>query len=301
MKVCLTILCCLFIIAGCAGSGKRETVAGHEIQRTVEEACVQVANDMKIPTGQKVVVGPIVAYDNRVNREVKAGLSDKFGVALQSELSRRGVAVIERKHLDTILAEQKMTMSAMFAERHRIGGLLKADYIIVGSVAAEARNDKYITIVLKCDNVEQGRAVVSSTVNIEYGPISGITINDIAVENVRCSDAACRICGGAGSYNCPECNGSGYLEAPRMCTACNGQGFSPCMQCMQTGKCQMCQGTGYVAGVVCTACSGGGGCPSGCEGGRLKCSVCQGKGQVAKLCRNRDCKNGKILHTIPKE
>jgi hypothetical protein len=302
MRILIVLLGAVVVLAGCGGSGKRETVAGQEIQRTMEEACVHVANDFKLPADKKcqIVVGPIVSYDPRDNKERVVGLSEKFGRTLHNELARRGPTMVEQKDLHVLLSQQKMTMSALFADRYRIGGLLKADYIVVGSIVSEDKQKNFVTLALKCDKVEEGRTIVTSTVNLDMAT-SGISIDDLAVRNVRCSDTNCRICAGAGFYNCQQCNGSGYLEAPHTCAACNGQGFAPCMQCSQTGKCQLCQGSGYVAGVICTACSGGGGCPTGCEGGRLKCSACQGKGQITKLCRNSECKNGKIEHLVPQE
>lgn len=290
-------------ILSCTASSPRETPTGERINAGIAEACRQIADDLNIPRGMKVVMGPILYRDPRDNQNKVVGASSKFGPVLQDELTRRGVIVIQRDQLSLILTQQNIDMSALFEQRQRVGQLLSADYIIIGTVVAADDHPLYrATITFRCDSITQGAAVVSSTITIEVGRATSELqlADDFAPRNVRCTNVNCTICGGRGIYDCQVCRGTGIIGAVRTCPACNGQRYTPCTACSETGRCQACQGNGRdFNGLPCQSCNGGGLCPSGCEQGKQRCQACQGKGELKEICKEVNCRNGKIEHKVP--
>ena len=282
------IYLCMAVVAlamvGCA------TQDGN-VHQTLVQACQQAAGDLNIPAGTQVIIGPIVHNNKKVT------FSNKFGDTLHAELTKRGVVVLQRERLDAILMEQKITLSSLFDQKHKIGGLLKADYIILGRTTDLNKASLKATIVVTCDNVQQARSVTSSTVNVKAGEDGDpyeLKWRDFYPPEVVCSDPQCPICGGKGEYVCQTCQGAGHSMIP--CTACSQQGYTPCTKCAQTGQCIVCGGSGRdTMGMVCASCQGTGKCT--CDAGKVLCQQCQGKGEIKKKCLT--CNDeGKFTHII---
>jgi len=116
------------------------------------------------------------------------------------------------------------------------------------------------------------------------------------------SSYTCDNCGGDGTIECPECNGTGNITAE--CPECYGSGMMECPTCRgeQTvfDTCRHCNGTGKdpdgqldIFGEVadCPICKGEGkveqDCPD-CSTGKVICNVCGGDGFIRERCDRCD-------------
>lgn len=118
---------------------------------------------------EKTAVAPLafVAADPQARY---APLADAIGDMLASRLSRvHRLALVERRAIARVLAEQKLSLALTSAEQVRVGRLVGATLVMTGSVTAVGER---LRIVAHLTEVETSRVAQSAQVETEPARIS---------------------------------------------------------------------------------------------------------------------------------
>jgi hypothetical protein len=173
-----------------------------------------------------------------------------------------GIEVMDRKHIDLLLSENKLQSEGLLDERlaRSATKFIRIDGWIVGEITGLGKEIKIKLKVIDINNSQVFASSVSDNITDDnIGTLSGLR-------------------------NCRLCQGTGLTKLVSSCTDCNGKKGRVCGTCKGTGKmyaglsrdkkrtCETCDGKGKF---VCLLCN-----DTGQMTVSQTCSACEGKGNT---------------------
>jgi len=164
-------LCAVLLMGGCeqteekprtrqetATAQKRKAVPKPGLCRNIEEACGRLAGELagKLPKGKTVAVVPFGDAADGVRR---LGVVAADGV--QRVLAKKGVRVVERRHLNALLAERNLKLTDLASGRSlgQAGKIAGADVLVVGSTV---ETGKRLMLSAKAMDADSGRVIAAT-------------------------------------------------------------------------------------------------------------------------------------------